>query len=91
MSTSDRVCPTHGDVGALPSHNNCPACGAGLVMKSTLRTAGESVVHAAAVGFGLGLGLEAAHGAADAIKGAGENVAEGAGDALGGIGDILSL
>lgn len=85
MSTSDRVCPTHGDVGALPTHNNCPTCGAGLVMKSTLRVAGENIVHAAAVGFGLGLGVEAAHGVADAVKDAGESAAEG----IGGITDIF--
>ncbi len=58
-------------------------------MKSTLRVAGENIVHSAAVGFGLGLGLEAAHVAADAIKGAGEGAAEGADDALGGITDII--
>lgn len=76
MSTSDRQCPTHGDVGALPTHNNCSQCGAPLVMKSTLRVAGENVVHGAAVGLGVGIGLEAARGIVDGI-----------GDAVGGLFD----
>ncbi len=67
MSTSDRECPKHGDIGALPSHNNCPQCGAQLIMKSTLRVAGENVIHGAAVGLGVGLGLEAAEGIGDAL------------------------
>ena len=62
MSTSDRVCPTHGDIGALPGYNNCPRCGAQLVMKATFRAASENIVHGAAVGLGVGLGLEAAEG-----------------------------
>jgi hypothetical protein len=67
MSTSDRVCPTHGDIGALPSHTHCPQCGAGLVMKSTLRTAGENIVHGAAIGLGVGFGAEIGNNIADSL------------------------
>ena len=59
MSTSDRVCPTHGDIGALPTHNNCPQCGAQLEMKGILRSSAESIIPAAAIGLGLGAGMEA--------------------------------
>ncbi len=68
MSTSDRICPSHGDIGALPNHNNCPQCGAGLVMKSTLRTAGENIVHSAAIGLGLGVGMSIGDHVGDAIS-----------------------
>lgn len=73
MSTSDRVCPTHGDIGALPGHNNCPKCGAGLVMKGTFRTAGENIVHSAAIGLGLGAGMELGR---DLVDGIGDSVSE---------------
>lgn len=76
MSTSDRVCPKHGDIGALPIHNNCPQCGAQLAMKGTLHVAGESIVHGAAVGFGVGLGLQAAEGIGNAVEGVGNAIGE---------------
>jgi hypothetical protein len=75
-TTADRVCPTHGDVGSLPSHKVCPECGAGLVMKGTLRTAGENIVHSAAIGLGLGVGMEL-----------GRDLVNGIEDAVGGIFD----
>lgn len=59
MSISDRVCPEHGDIGALPDDQCCRKCGKALVMKGTLRTAVESLPGSLAVGLGLGAGLEA--------------------------------
>lgn len=73
MSTSDRVCPTHGDVGALPNHNNCPQCGAQLEMKGILRSTAESiipgVVMGAAIGTGLSLGDHLGDAIADGLSG----------------------
>ena len=76
MGTSDRICPTHKDVGALPHHNNCPQCGKALVMKGTFQTAGENIIHGAALGLGLGAGMEL-----------GRNIVDGVGDVVGGLFD----
>lgn len=65
FSTSDRVCPVHGDVGALPNHNNCARCGAPLEMKGILRNAAESVIPGVVMGAALGTGLELVHRASD--------------------------
>ena len=71
MSTSDRVCPEHGDIGALPSANFCPTCGKGLVMKGIFRSAVETlpaaVVIGAGVGFGSELGRDMANGLTDCL------------------------
>ena len=71
---SDRVCPTHGDIGSLPGWQACPHCGSPLVMKGMVRNAAETILPAAAVGLGVGLGLEAAQGIgnmfSDALSGA---------------------
>lgn len=72
-TTSDRVCPNHGDIGALPTHNNCMHCGAPLEMKSILRSTAESivpgVVMGAAIGTGLSLGDHIGDSIADGISG----------------------
>lgn len=68
MSTSDRVCQVHGDIGATPQTNFCPTCGERLVMKSLLRSAGETVVTGAAVGLGVGIGLEVADSIVDGLS-----------------------
>ncbi len=67
MSTSDRVCPKDGDIGATPQTNFCPKCGQALMMKSLLRGAAENAVQAAAIGFGVEAGIEAATSIIDAI------------------------
>ena len=68
MSTSDRVCPKHGDVGALPNHNNCSQCGAPLEMKGILRSAAESIVPGIVMGAAIGSGLEIVHSVSESAK-----------------------
>lgn len=68
MSISDRVCPEHGDIGALPNANFCPQCGKALEMKSVLRASGENVVLGAGLGLGVGLGVNAADALSDGIS-----------------------
>jgi hypothetical protein len=75
-TTSDRVCPTHGDISALPHHNFCNQCGSGLVAKGLFRSAGESLIEGAALGAGLGVGLSLGDHLGDAI-------ADGVSDLLG--------
>jgi membrane protease subunit (stomatin/prohibitin family) len=70
MSTSDRVCPNCGDIGATPQMNFCSGCGKPLEMKGILRSAAESIPGAAAVGLGVGLGLHAADTLVDDIANA---------------------
>jgi hypothetical protein len=73
MSTSDRICPKHGDIGALPSYNNCPQCGQQLVMKGVLRSSAEAIIPAVIIGTALGTGLELG-------QSLGESIADGISD-----------
>ena len=72
MSISDRVCPEHGDIGALPSDSFCSRCGKKLEMKGILRSSAEAVIPGvvlgAAVGAGVEIGQHIANSAIDGIS-----------------------